>query len=733
MRIVTESGTVLMRGRAHWLRAAFEQAALRDDGVVLAPAPDDDDDAAVGAVGEFAGLAFDAHCRLFHARPQQGALEQVMWRDTTGLGAGGSDARPFPVTGAATEVDGDGVNPLRRPRALAAGAGDYLYVADVEANGGVGAVWLIDIWQAEIARRVDFAAAPLDLARCGDGVFALLANGEVWYLTPCDPPRRTDWPIHAGAERLAVTTAEEGGLLAWVLRAAGQADARLLPLHDGAGELPVPWCGDLVALPEDAEFGATLILAHRPGEPFRRLRVRGYHSAPLPDLMAVGYDGAGIEPTEDGRVVYWTAAGPRHAAPAPARYRCFGRVLGHALDSGIDGCSWGRLLVEACVPAGTAIRFHAFSADDIEHVDPLPRQPPHGEALADIAEAEVTPLLSAARWQRVLDDDTAARPLYRDPSARPLAPAAEPGHARYEAPLAVPPGRYLWLVFELTGTRGRTPRLLSARAEYPGHDLLSRLPRTLWREAGARDFLDRLLTPIAAMLNEWEAVAAGRHRLLDARVAPAEALPWLAGFIGLALDPCWPEAVRRGLILEAAALFRTRGTVASLRCMLEILTEGAEVIIVEHFRLRGGGVVGNAEVNAAQAVLGGGFRVGARLAPDTPDGQGAGRRDGAPEVGEIAEFDRHAHRFTVILVVALDDQRLDCARRLVHLHKPAHTEFDLCAADNGLRVGVGAHVGVATVIGRGAGFERGVLGDAALGAGHLLGRAELDASAGGEP
>lgn len=722
MLIAADSGTLLLYGRPLWLRCGFEDAALQDGVVTLAP------DAvqggtATGDVGGHAGMAFDRHCRLFHPLPEQAALEYVLWQSGGGVGVHDNPARPYPVTGTATEVAGSsGPEPaLQRPVALACDAKDYLYVADADAK----AVWLVDIWQQEFARRLDFAGAPLDLAVCGDTVFVLLDDGSTWRIAPCATPEPAGWPTVPGAACLAVTGAVDGSLLAWVLLRAGQSDAAIHPLHDGAAELPVAWCGDLACTPEDPDYGVTLTLARRPGEDLLRMRVKGYFSAPLPDLVAPGYNGRGIELSADDDVVYWTALGPRLAAPARMQYLCSGRVQGCALDSGQDQSTWGRLLIEACIPNGTAIRFRAYSSDSLDYPDALARSAPYGESLTPIADEALTPLLSDMVWQQTLAaPDAAAQELYRDPSARPLAPLPPDGFARFDAPLAVAPGRYLWLVFELSGSRGKTPRLLSARAEYPGHGLLGKLPRTLWNQAASRDFLFRYLMPIAAMLDEWQGVASQRQRLLDPRVSPA--LAWLAGFVGLALDPCWPDGVQRALIAEAAALFRSRGTVASLTRMLEILTGGGQVILIELFRLRGGGVVGNARTTGSQAVLGEGFRVGGAIG-EAP----AGGHSGAPEPADIADFDSFAHRFSVTLVAALDDAQLDCARRLVEIHKPAHTAFELCTAEAGIRVGIGDHVGVSAVIGASAGFRTAVLDQAALGAGFLLGRPELDAASAG--
>jgi hypothetical protein len=98
-----------------------------------------------------------------------------------------------------------------------------------------------------------------------------------------------------------------------------------------------------------------------------------------------------------------------------------------------------------------------------------------------------------------------------------------------------------------------------------------------------------------------------------------------------------------------------------------------------------------------------------------------GPLEGAPELN----FDDFAHRFTVTVVARLSQEQLECVRRLIEHHKPAHTDFTLCTADSGLRAGVGAHVGLSAVVGRSGGFEPALVGDLALGAGYVLGRPEL--------
>jgi phage tail-like protein len=731
MRLIPDSGTLLMRGLPHWRRCAFKDTALLGEEVTLAPDP-----AAKGTVYppakqvDWAGLAFDARCRLFHAVIDAGKgtghLEYVVWGDTNNLGVHDSVVHPFEVTGPGNEADGESspasADLPRQPTAIAIASdeSDYLYVTDPVAN----CVWLIDTWQQEVARRIDFAQVPLDVASCGSAVFVLLGDGSVWQLGPCDAPVKTTWPVVPGAARLSVSKAVQSGVqgayVAWVLVNPGAALSKVQALHN-TSSITVADVLDIVSGTDDADTGTPLTLATKPGQDFVQIRWLARQPAVQSSgLSAPYYDGSGIAIAPDGRIAYWTAQGLRHAAPARRQYITRGLLYGFALDSGHDQSQWGRLQIEACVPAGTGLKVWTITRDDLDYIDALAHTAPSGVTAADftdVPQPELTPLPSGYAWTLAQAQDTDGSDLYRDDSQRPLSPAPEDSMAWYDAPAMAGNGRYLWVVIELVGTRHKTPRVRSVRAEYPGHQLLRHLPRTLWNELPARDFLYRFLMPMAAMLDEWEAVSTERHRLLDARITPGEALPWLAGFIGLALDPCWPEAVQRRMVQEAAPLFRTRGTLASLRRMIEILTNDAKVVILENFRLRGGGVVGNDIVNESQAVLGMGFRVGGLIGDPTVQ---------PLEDADPVDFDDFAHRFNVTIAAALSDEQLQCARRLIEMHKPAHTDFTLCTAESGIRVGVGSHIGLSSVVGKGAGFEPAIVGEAALGAGFLLGRAELN-------
>jgi len=286
--------------------------------------------------------------------------------------------------------------------------------------------------------------------------------------------------------------------------------------------------------------------------------------------------------------------------------------------------------------------------------------------------------------------------------------------ATYEAPILAGPGRYLWVTLELSGNIRQSPRVRALRAEYPAHDTLRRLPRVYARDETAADFLLRYLAPMRGFLGELESKARTRDALLDPAGTPVEALPWLAGFVGLALDERWSIAVRRQLIAEAASLFRSRGTIPGLERFLEIALD-CKPLLIEDYRLRGlgGALLGEPDVLQSSAIVGVGLRVGGAL----------GEAAQSPLAGQADDsFRTHAHRFSVIFPCALTGEQLELARHILELHRPAHTLYRMCSAAAGLRVGQGLHVELTSVVGPSGGFATLQLDASQLGRAAILGR-----------
>ena len=719
---------LLVQTGDQWLRSSHDATALDvTSGVVqLADSPIASNPRDIVAA---AGLALDAECRLYHAVPERttgeppalepARIDRILWATLELDAREGRAPNVQPLFAErADQSAGDFVTTaatgISDPRGLAVDAGSRLFIADA----GLRQIVIVDLWRRRVQRRVQLSTpmgrpvAPVDVASRGR---------DTWTLVD-DPPglalfqarrgvRRVELPAVAGITHPRRVAISPEGILV-VLDGTGAA-ARAVsfnPFDDGRVTItPEPFATDL-----EFDGHGALVIARRPGEECLRY-AQAERTEAMSALKAADYDGAGIVRTPDGRIGYWATDGTfRHMVAARPHFVRLGRVTTYRLDSGEYQTVWGRLFLDACMPAGTDIRFSAVASDE----------PPDGPTQRPTLPANVRasnvlrPDLSPPLLPLALDVVPPAQPLFRRPNGRELPWAQQPADdpfETYEAPVVAGRGRFLWVTLELRGNGRRTPRLRSLRVEHPSHDYLRRLPATFSRDEIAESFLRRFLAPMEGALGELERRALLRMALVDARTAPAEVLPWLAGFIGLLLDERLPNDRRRRLVAEAVPLLRFRGTVGGLRRFIE-LSIGIQVHILEHFALHGfGPVLGYRASDApTRSVLGSGFRIGGATDSLVEE----------PLAGAALDVARKgAHRFTVIVPGALSDDRRGILEHVLRLHRPAHTVGGYCTAGAGMRTGIGLHIGLTTVIGRSGMFSPALLGQWPLGRGVTIGRA----------
>jgi phage tail-like protein len=481
-----------------------------------------------------------------------------------------------------------------------------------------------------------------------------------------------------------------------------------------------------------------LVVARRPNEDFRRFCVGENEPATsppeLPPLKARGYNGSGIVRAPDGRIGFWTDRGFRQAVAARLRYLPSGSVTTFRLDSGEFQTVWGRIFLDACIPKDTEIVVRCVTADEPPD-EPLLAHSPPANTNADPPHKNLSPPLPPQSLAAQLLK-APAQSLHRRESGRELPwvrPAEDDPFETYEAMVLAAPGRYLWVRLELSGNTRATPRVRVLRAEYPTHDYLRRLPQTFSRDEHVAPFLRRYLAIFEGLLGELEAKADARAALLNPRSAPAEILPWLASFLGLALDERMARApraggqttdVRRTLISEATWLFRFRGTVRGLRRFVEIYL-GTQIILIEKFRVRGlgGALIGDTEAIMSSSILGAGFRIGGAI----------GEGEMQVLTGSVADaFETHAHRFALVIPAELTSEQQSVIEQILEMHRPAHTLVEVCTVGAGMRVGRGLHIALTSIIGRSGGFTQLQLGGSALlGRGAILGKPEAGAVIGG--
>jgi phage tail-like protein len=538
---------------------------------------------------------------------------------------------------------------------------------------------------------------------------------------PCYPPRATP-------RRL--TSARDAGVALCPLVLWRAADGRAAVARpDGAVLFELDGATDL-----DLGLGGRLVVAVGPGRPIRDFQVEGDQLLEREPLLAPGFDGGAVAIAPNGRVAYTTPPGYAWTAGSAARRAAAGRVVTYRLDSRAYRTRWGRVFLDACLPAGTAVALRFVTTDADEVLDPIAATPP-ARGARDVPAPDATPpqapahLLEQARAG-------AAHPPYRrlTGSEAPWPPPRQDRLQTYEVPVHGAPGRYLWIELSLAGTGRVSPTVGALRVERPGHALLTALPRAWSRHEEDAAFLQRFLAPAEGLLHELDQRAAERAALVNPRSTPSEALAWLASFGALTLDQRWTEAARRTLLAELYPLFRRRGTLACLQRLLEIYL-GVRPALIETWRLRGlaGAVLGTTPLAGPAEVVGGAgsqtsalgrFAIGGRDARAAPGGVAAGIRISTG-------YDATAHRFTVLVPGQLTDEQRQVVTDILGDHRPAHTLFELCELGEGMRIGRSLRLDLSAYVGPPAAPGTVVVGRVGVGVDGVLGSARPGSRLGG--
>ncbi|HEY0173000.1 MAG TPA: hypothetical protein VGB98_18445 [Pyrinomonadaceae bacterium] len=295
-------------------------------------------------------------------------------------------------------------------------------------------------------------------------------------------------------------------------------------------------------------FGSRALVAHR-GETF--------------------YDVVSGDPLND-RAVRWTQL----QEIDERRYTPRAVLLSPVLDGRERGCVWHRLMLDACVPAESSIEVWTRAHDD--------------EALLEQVEwsPEPLPYLRAAGPELPYFDSF--------PQYATLAELPE-NTGTWELLFQRARGRFAQVRLVLRGNGRTTPHLHSLRVYYPRFSYpRNYLPKVYQDDAGSADFLERMLANEEGFYTEIEGRVSDVSLLFDPRGAPPEALDWLAGWVGIVLDPLWagiqgarqeraanlptgfrlkPYDRRRLFIRYARKLYDRRGTHAGIRFALMLLLD----------------------------------------------------------------------------------------------------------------------------------------------------------------
>jgi hypothetical protein len=218
--------------------------------------------------------------------------------------------------------------------------------------------------------------------------------------------------------------------------------------------------------------------------------------------------------------------------------------LVEAFDGREPGCVWHRILIDACIPPAASVEIWARAHDEPDLLDSMSfaQQP--------------SPYLRGSAG----NGDTGCEiPYYRPFGSAPL--AAPKG--TWELLLQDLVGRYLQVQLVLRGNGRVSPELQSLRIYYPRYSYLQRyLPRVYQDDPSSASFLDRIMANMEGLFTDTDGKIETVPRLFDARTAVPEALDWLAGWLGLLLDPLW-AALQQRRLADPGLLGRLDGPIGS--------------------------------------------------------------------------------------------------------------------------------------------------------------------------
>jgi phage tail-like protein len=490
---------------------------------------------------------------------------------------------------------------------------------------------------------------------------------------------------------------------------------------------------------------------------------------PLGDYYPLaGWTGGPFVNARPGARLHYPRADARTGAAPVARIsaaaRCTYGVLANFADDRLPGAriqnapglidtadpatTWHRLHVEACVPAGAAMIVW-LSASDTGPPRFVPGAAAHREGWHAHVVGERAALPAALASLR---SDTPRAAWMREPSEAPFGESLlgcerEPDRSGVFSALIQRPGlavralrgARLWLVAELYGDGRASPELVALRATASRMSYRDRYLPALYHEsafgeeterasrATGPDFLERFIHLFEGPFTSIEDRIAAAWTVSDAHACPEDALPWLAGWIGLALEPGMPPERARWMIANGPRLAQRHGTLEGLQLALDIATDGGvtrgRIVVVENWRLRRtlatilGAVLTDTEDPLTAGISQSGnsfvgdslflgdesaktflalFRV-LRSAPGTGSDEAQRQRD-EREAAIHALYDGLAWRVTVLVHESASDDELRTVQRLAASGAPAHVGVRVATARYPFLVGVASLVGADTYL-----------------------------------
>lgn len=210
-----------------------------------------------------------------------------------------------------------------------------------------------------------------------------------------------------------------------------------------------------------------------------------------------------------------------------------GTYTSKSLDSGIPGCSWHRIVLDADIPENSTISI-TFSTSEIE-------------------EAKFSPNSKKIVFTKAKD-----------------------------ALIQVPPGRYIRLQIDLHREGKKSPVLKHVKVYYERLSYLRYLPAIYQEDEESKDFLERFLSIFESTMYDSEEMISNLPMFFDPMAAPEEFYRWLADWMSLDLYDQLDENKMREYIFHAVEFYKQKGTVSGISGLVSFLTGGKKCCIKEY-------------------------------------------------------------------------------------------------------------------------------------------------------
>ncbi len=143
-------------------------------------------------------------------------------------------------------------------------------------------------------------------------------------------------------------------------------------------------------------------------------------------------------------------------------------------------------------------------------------------------------------------------------------------------------GRYLWFEIQMFGQGRLSPTVSQIRLSFPKKSWVEYLPEIY--QDPKYDFLDRYLGIFQSLYDDLDQNIRNMASYLEIDTADGDFLNWLSQWLGLEDGYLWEDEKLRYLLGHAMELYSIKGTVESLKRMVE-LTTGERPYVVEQYQI----------------------------------------------------------------------------------------------------------------------------------------------------